>query len=807
MSAKNVIMSGLIIAGLAGGAYYYLEEQGGSKKPTTKQSKPAMPQVDWSQPDAIQQKIAADIKKDLKDLSPTSVEKILSNSKDRLELYRWMFVEMEKRSAESVTKRIEDLRKREAELERNIKNLTEGGRKLTDREEYRLKKQKKNLEAVKKELSYPHSMADALKDPKTKKLMNILGSRPAWLSKVLFTGECVRPGEMMAILTSIYEKHPAILKDKMLLDIATATAIEFAKSGWMHDRAVERADFYIRHWKAKDLNTVFDTLPFWERRMVCGCKGDNDFGSLASLEYAIENVNLPAEQYTGACWQAAYRLYNLYSESVHGSGYFDPYDDIYGDNRQQFTYEIGGVCGSLSHYGTFAALANGVPAMTSGEPGHCAFIVRIGDKWVPAYSLSWERGLHWQPWANMYVFSCLHMADELFSKKEQKKLMLSNAYRVLAGIYADNSAKARECLKKALKTQPLNMYAWREYSSHLSNTASEDVQAWVSMNEEVCNMMTKRYPEVAGALVAQSVYPGLKKALETKPIDEASATAKRVAMEFWTKVEEMGVDRWRIEDLLNAQRGIICEKKPDKVFDFFSDVLKTLVANERYAPVILSWGSGISDKMNEADRSKLMKAMIAGIGGGQMTDDNRKKLLTPIIQAAEKARDLTTIQALSKLLPAAYKKPGARQLPPHDAFPGKLMSRGGMIWTSSTCGHDDICAHWGLLEPEIGGQFHTASQKDAWVAVQLPRQTKVSGVVVIDTNGNDHRMTNMKLQYSETGKDDDWHDVADFQRKGRQYRADATEKRPTAKYVRVLRQGGPEFFHLFGIFVYGDPAA
>jgi hypothetical protein len=64
----------------------------------------------------------------------------------------------------------------------------------------------------------------------------------------------------------------------------------------------------------------------------------------------------------------------------------------------------------------------------------------------------------------------------------------------------------------------------------------------------------------------------------------------------------------------------------------------------------------------------------------------------------------------------------------------------------------------------------------------------------------------MKVQVSENGTD--WKDVHDFGPcKNRVMRSDLGGKKPVAKYVRILRVGGPEFFHLNGIYIYGEQAA
>ena len=71
------------------------------------------------------------------------------------------------------------------------------------------------------------------------------------------------------------------------------------------------------------------------------------------------------------------------------------------------------------------------------------------------------------------------------------------------------------------------------------------------------------------------------------------------------------------------------------------------------------------------------------------------------------------------------------------------------------------------------------------------------------------RIRSLRIQVSDTGRDDDWHDVGAPINNTTNYvnRFDLQNERPKALYVRVLRGGGPEFFHANGIYVYGEPAA
>jgi hypothetical protein len=129
-----------------------------------------------------------------------------------------------------------------------------------------------------------------------------------------------------------------------------------------------------------------------------------------------------------------------------------------------------------------------------------------------------------------------------------------------------------------------------------------------------------------------------------------------------------------------------------------------------------------------------------------------------------------------------------------------------MIWASSTSEWDRPYEHPGVLTPE-GGLFHTGKDTDAYVVVQLPRQVHMTGIVLVAQDNNTFgRLNNMKIQVSENGID--WTDVHQFGPcRERVMRSDLDGHTPLAKYVRILRPGGPDFFHLNGIYVYGRPAA
>ncbi len=825
MKMGNLLLNGsMLLAIAAGGLYLYddvlfhsllqqAQEKMGMSAPHP-HSIPAsyesnnLSGTDWAEPQDVQAKVETNIIQALPATHADAVKQFLQVPQNRLMLAQWALAQNElnsnpllKNKEEEINKQITKIKDEIAAIEKDYPQGVEPGTRTA----IRMQKAKNNLAKLEAEAMQPHAILESISLPGAGKLMQQISNNLDWIEQFVWTGECVRPGTALAILANIVAKHPEIINNKVERDIATAVAIEFAKSGWEHNAALDRADFYLKHWRDGRLNSVFDTLPFWQRRMVVGCKGDNPWGSVESMQWSLDNVHLPADQYPGCCWRCGYKLYNLYGESIHGAGYQQPFMDFYGDNRAQFTYDVGGVCGSLSHFGAFAALANGVPAITAGEPAHCAYIVLVGDKWTPAYSLSWKRGLHWQVWTGVHKFSSLHMATKCYSPEEAENTQLSNAYRTLGALYAKNDdlTKAKECFTGAVKAQPLNYPAWRDYAQFLAAKAPKDADAWQELNRAVCNALVPTWPEMADQLLQQHIYADMQKAL--------SEDAMQAEFEyFWNKTEEMGPDRWPIETLCDAQVKFLptLAKDPDKLANFYGKILGAVVSKPLYSPVILGWGNTLAENRSEDVQRKIMEATVAGISkGANLTDEERDKMLAPAILAAEKMQDITTFQSLAKLVSAKYRTP-ANKLPGHTPFPGKLVSQGGIIQTSSTSNFENPCAHWGILEP-VGGHFHTAKDKDAWVTVQLPKQAYVTGVVVINPGGpNMRRLNNMKIQVSETGKDGDWQDVADLGAcKQRVQSADLNATKPRAKYVRILRVGGPEFFHLNAIYVYGEQAA
>ncbi len=722
-----------------------------------------VPAADWADCSALEKRLASRILKSLKGVDAAAVNSFMASPANRLMLAQWHIAH-----CEGVAQAALKAPLAEGQPPRSLKELL------------------------------------AAANPATRAFVQELTADAEWMEQLAYTGECQRPGRAIAIMAALAEQHPRYTSERVLRDIATATALEWARCNWDFAQAQQRALFYMKNYKAGRLNKGFKDLPFWQYRVIGGSKGNNANGSLASLEWALDNVHLPAEQYTGACWYCNYLSDNLFGDSIHGAYYYSPYDDVYGANALQRSRDIGGVCGSLSHFGAFAAVANGVPAMPAGEPGHCAYIVCVDGKWVPSYSLSWERGLHWQVWNGNDKFSSLHMASELWAPANKERTALGNACRSLAELCAANGRKADALAlhRLAVKSQPLDFLAWTSYADFLKAQMPRDGAVWKQIYKDISKRLAPHYPEMASILLLGRVHAPMHAACH------ASADRLECYSAFWKAVKGMGPDRWAVEALCNSQAGSLQDAKHNEHearLAFYTMALGHTASKEAYAPIMLAWGNGASAKADEKMQKRFFKATIRGLSkGGGLNEAARDNVLNQAMLGAERMRDRSSFQAIGKMLADKYR---TNRLPKWEPFPGTLVSEKGMLYASSTCQHDWPCEHWGVLEP-TGGRFHTAADKDAWVVVELPRTAYISGVVTISCSNN-WRLTGLKVQYSETGRDDDWHEAGAMPNPTGQNvnRLDLQELRPRARFIRIVRPGGPEVFQLNGIFVYGKPAA
>ncbi len=791
---------------------------------------------DWKDTERAQKKISDQIQKVLPDPTPEKVKTFLKKKSNRLLVAQLTAIEDEVASRTATKKESDDYSKNLQAAKKQLSDSTSNlspGVAPAPRTVAQNKITEQKIAAIEKELAATKDVRDIAnsKDPDLQNMLSLVQNNLEWMEQITSTGESSRFGTIISILAKIAKKYPDMPSDKIQRDIATATAVEFARSGYAQEDAVSRADFFIQNYEEGRLTPSFKSLPFWQLRIICGLKGKGDAhgtwftndaaGRRESMDWSLNNVHLPADRYPGACWQCSWQDRNIYGESVHNdANFWAAFKDTYGKNQNAFTYNVGGVCGGLSHFGATSAIASGVPALTAGEPGHCSYIVNINGKWTPSYSLSWERGLHWQVFKDNYKYSQLHMADKLFSDKEKKRTHLSQAQRALANDKASSDPKAAlQLLQDAVVSQPINYYAWRDYAELLASSPEVGTpEAWTKLCKDMDSSLAPLYPEMTAELLKQFVYPNLKKGLGN---DEKLLTD--IALDFWKQVKNMGPDeewdkgnkgRWGVEDLVKAQLSMlgIDLKKDPRIVSFFRGLMNATTDAQAYSPVLVTWGSSLMDGMDPKLRNDFMSTVLSSMSSSDNAsiDDAKENFLKQMIATAEKSGDLSSFQSLGKTLPEKYRKKDAKsKLPSFKPYPGKLVSQGGMVQVDKPHpSWNNPCFHWGLLEPGIGGHFITESVENPVVTITLPRQANLTGIVLVATPESQERLNHIKVQVSETGSGNDWKDVLpDLGPSKNQLIQAEFPGKPLAKAVRLIRAGGPEHFHLIGIYVYGNPAA
>ena len=762
----------------------------------------------WSSPQSLQEYLSAEIIKQVSGLNEADVKQFVSKAENRRLLYLYYLASRETGSQDAYKHYNEGLERSLNQKREEVRNLE---KEVADKQgpekknaEYRLSCAKADLSKLTKESKYP-----AVLNKSCEKVLTAIAADAQWLEQIAFSGEMHNFTRVVQMIAAIAAEDSEALKKGVERDTTTAVALEFARYGQKVIDAVDRARYFLKYWRQGRLNVSFDNLPIHHRRVVCGWKPTHNSGTVKAFEWALNNVHLPDWQYPASCWRCGYIADNVYGDSVQGPWYAAPFVGVYTDNHMAFTKYVGGVCGGLSHFGAASACANGVPALTAGEPGHCAYIVLVNGHWTPAYSLTWERGLHWLPWDDNYTFTSLHLTDSLFDSKKVNETRLSQAYRILARVYQAQgaSAKALSCYEAAAQSAPLNYPMWKEYAAFLSEHMPNQVEAWKKLNSVLCEGMASVYPEQAAELLKQCIQ-GRMAASGISAEEMADACAL-----FWKHAAIMGPDRWYIERFADSQLQL-CKNLgggSEKItIELFVKVLSAAAPHDAYSGTMMSWGNSISAGLSEEGRRQLSDAMITALSSGTELDSaQRAKLLGGLILAAERAGDATTFRSISSMIDPKEVH-GSADIPAPSPFPGKLVSEGGMPFASSTSEWDAPHTHAGLLTQQ-GGRLHTGKDTNAWLAVKLPKHAYITGVVFAGTNNWDliYRFRPLRVQVSDTGRDDDWHDVGEAIPNTANYinRFDLQQERPKALYVRVLRPGGPEFFHANGIYVYGEPAA
>ncbi len=726
-------------------------------------------------------------------------KKLQESPELQLRLMQWQLLN-------KATENEKDLRKyrsdQEALLTKTLKEIEE--LKGQDAKADLIKTKTKQVEGIKAQIALPISWKELFEDKTAATVFQAVNADAAFLSELFYTGEVPAVVRMITIFSRLVAQDSDLLKEGRRRDIAQAIAMEYARFNWDADVAVKRGQFFLRYFDEGRFHKASKEVSMPLVRLWVGAKGNHNSVSVSSMQWYVDNAHMPQKYYIGfkgqgaICWRCGWRRNNLIGDSIHGN-YYETYSKGYGDNFARQTLDLGGVCGAISSFGAGCAIGNGIPAMTMGEPGHCAYTVLVDGKWMPAYSLSWKRGLHWQHWDGVSFFSSLQIAHDMYNTKAQTaktKQALELCAAATCVEKSKDAEKVSDLYQSAIKLQPNGYTIYRDYLKFLDTHPQGNTAAVVLKN--MCQTLGKEYPEMAAFILQKNGMPVL---------DKANANVRTViATDFWRACSGMGIAPWDMTAYLTAQAEWIgkADDKPQvNIIKFYGKLLAAVISKEELTPAVMSWASTWSQKQDKRTQEEMSKTTMGVLKAAASKGISMDVMLAKAILNAEASDDIDSFNTLNKMVDEEKRYEGG--IPKFEPFAGELVSEGGLVRMSSTVDkHDTPLKHAGLLSLK-GGKFHTGKDKDAYVVVQLPRISQVTGLVFIGTPNQRARLKGIKIQVSETGADDSWEDVHDCgdATPDRVNRIDLSKKKPRARFVRLLRVGGPEFFHLNGIYIYG----
>lgn len=514
-------------------------------------------------------------------------------------------------------------------------------------------------------------------------------------------------------------------------------------------------------------------------------------------------VNLPMREYGGTPWMIVYRLKNCFGDSVHGPWYYKPWSTAGEWPKRKMSQMVGGVCGELSKFGSAIANSHGMPSTTVGQPGHCAYSRRLPNgRWEINYNVTGHSQMHMCFW-NKHEWQYTPALEGTFSGDRETRLA---ADRMIALAHlAEESKRDRKLIETfyqhACAAKPDHYGAWHEYGEWLmrSNTPLDLLRVWVrgcargmkSGRQPLWNILTPYFQRVA----KEKGKPALKDELIAfAPLLKQGSARIEEEADFSTVLttwgESLGEDKQMRYDVLKA-------------------MLEAQYGTSDYFSQTMGWGSDFFTKSAEGSKlfTQCINEAVAAKSKGGKGDEGSGMNFGPMLLAASKNGNIEAFRNIVKLQEKLQPLPkGGANYPPKD-FGGDLVSKDGLLQTSSTCGHDKPVRYPLAIDESACGEgaFHTESEENPWATVFLAGPTDVKGIIVENRFGgvNANRQVPIVVEISEDGNE--WRQVFASDKVQDTYRIDLRGTDNRTRQVRVSRKAGArkDFFHLNKILVYG----
>jgi len=215
-------------------------------------------------------------------------------------------------------------------------------------------------------------------------LESLLGD-PDWLESFLASGKAEWPQALENLY--VLRRHEPSWEGRLEKDLATALALQWGKG--LPYRLVDRFRHIRQALRDGLLHASFESLDVRGLRWAVPT-----YGTAYDYQFLLADRQTRLGDYLGAHGGVWYVSFNVYGLTVQDQwNYIGPWAHVYGTGTGNRPFpahkRVGGVCGTVSTYGSAAAQAHGIPSVAIGQPGHCAYIVRIGQEWPVGNSVNW----------------------------------------------------------------------------------------------------------------------------------------------------------------------------------------------------------------------------------------------------------------------------------------------------------------------------------------------------------------------------------------------------------------------------------
>ncbi len=659
-------------------------------------------------------------------------------------------------------------------------------------------------------------LAAMMKDAKMRTDLEPLLNNLPWVASFVYDGQLEKPEIALSMVYHFRQRDPKMdeviltensddirMRENIKRDIAGAVAVEYTRNGWytggakrslsedeieqmrkdgllsarpkknkkgsvdIYKLARERYLFFAEGVDKQLFNRDFYSLPNWLLRFTCGWKGTSSFGTASTMKWLRDNNSAPVKSYTAFGFQVPYLPSNIFGDVIFSAHYYAPFTVSYPGNFAKMTRDIGAVCGGVSHYGTASANANGIPAFTMGEPGHCAFAIYMDGKWHPCNSIFPKKYPHYPVWGES-EWSTMQMYSNMYKQGAitRDAQMLATLGSVL--VNKGNALAGLTLFELSVSHQPLNRGVWMEYIKSAAANLKKNPQRWVKVNSFVCEAMAPRNPEGCAKFLRDSIYPTMLKHVRNMKWKQQCFAA------YFNNLAKQEDAHWDMIPFLDMQASALGKSAQQR--NTYYEMLLNAVGEKPEFASALTWALQDIFLFNKSQTKRFIKL----IEKKRETVKNTLLIDAALIRSTEETNDRKQFWKYS----ADYVK-GSGSLPDiRQPARGKIISDKAVISLSTY--HEDpssIVEHAAALNG-TGGRIMSEGGKHQLVTIELERATRIGCIQIVPMSslGSYYEW---QVQYSIDGKN--WKILTELpERSDKDYlHLEIKRNRPLAKYIRI----------------------